>query len=204
MKKVIVTLTLVLVVLLAVTPALANDALMLFQQSFASMQVTNGVQCPLTLHEQGLQSGPGYEYTAIGPFTVADNVRCYCLARDSYGAAWVQVEFLAYQTSWRGYVPLDYFPASNVSYLLNALPWEASYDSLTPSMIAQLYDSCYGSRGPGSHYSEDVYLNSMTAEGTLIMQQGDWGLLELNEDTAAQLGLARKHRTWVRLSNCMY
>lgn len=77
-------------------------------------------------------------------------------------------------------------------------------DQLTPDMIAQLYNDCEGLWGPGDSYDQLAGLPVDVTEGTLILTQGEWGLLELNEYTLECIDAYAPMRVWVRLGNCFY
>lgn len=193
--------------LLCATGALADpqSPMTLFTTSFATTQATGGVYVQMHVAQEVLYSGPGYDYVNIGEFDLAGRqVHCYTLATDRSGEMWVLLDFTDPYVNWRGYVPLRDFAAPDRAYLMDALPHEAGYDDLTPYMIAQLYLDCSGLWGPGEGYYELTQLPAATVEGTLILQQGDWGLLELNAATVQRLGLYAGARVWVELSNCMY
>lgn len=187
--------------------ALGDNAepVMLYSASFATMQVTGGMYVPLTMQEGFLRSGPGDMYSNVGNFTMNHReVHCYTLAYDEYGEIWVMVDFAEPITDWRGYIRLSKFDADIRTVLLDALPYEASYDQLTPDMIAQLYNDCAGLWGPGDSYDQLAYLPVDVTEGTLILTQGEWGLLELNEYTLECIDAYAPMRVWVKLGNCFY
>ncbi len=153
-----------------------------------------------------LYTGPGRDYYAISPFEVSFvSVRCMALAKDSVGATWVLVEVPYNGLQWCGYVPLSSFIFANQNFLTENLPYESSYDDLTPMMIAQFYLSCDGLLGPGEDYPMLFPLEAAWAEGTLIMTSGSWAMIELNEDTMERIGAKdAKCRVWVNMSNIFY
>ncbi len=183
----------------------SHEPMMLYSASFAAMQVTGGVYVPLTMKDGDLRSGPGGKYSNVGPFTMNNReAHCYTLACDEYGEIWVLVDFAEGASDWRGYIRLSRFEADTRAVLLDALPYEATYDQLTPDMIAQLYNDCEGLWGPGDSYDQLAGLPVDVTEGTLILTQGEWGLLELNEYTLECIDAYAPMRVWVRLGNCFY
>lgn len=206
MKKILACMLLI-AMLLTATGAMASqfDPLVLYTSYSNSAQFGNGHYTYLTMDYGVLYSGPGEEYTSIGEFEMNDRyVRCYCLAYGLGQKIWVLIDFTDYGTPWRGYVPLSEFEDYRQENMLRTLPFETPNEILTPSMIAQLYLDCNGKWGPGNEYIDHVFLNARNVEGTLVLSQGDWGLLELNENTVQNMGLYGKCRVWVSLSNCMY
>lgn len=198
-----------LCVILLVLPCAAladsTDALILFSSSFASEVSTNGVYVPLTVSGADLHSGPGMAYVCSAlPDMSGQTVHCYSLFQEDSGTVWVLIDFTADGKSRRGYVPVSLFASSDRNYLLNALPYEATYSALTPSMIALPYHSAWGKFGPGDEYPNYIYLEADHIEGTLILRQGQWGLLELNAASAARYFLSASVRVWVYLPNFMY
>lgn len=206
MKK-FLAMILFLCMLMGATNALASpyDPLELFFSDYRSAQFGTGHYTELSMKYGVLYSGPGEEYTNIGEFEMNNRyVRCYCLAYGLGQEIWVLIDFTDYNTPWRGYVRLSEFEDFRQEHMLQTLPFETPYELLTPTMIAQMYTDCSGRFGPGDEYVDQVELIARQVEGTLIMAQGDWGLLELNEDTVRTMGLYGKCRTWVKLSNCFY
>ena len=74
----------------------------------------------------------------------------------------------------------------------------------TPSMIALPYHNAWSKFGPGDDSPNFLYLEADIIEGTLILRQGEWGLLELNPSSAANYFLSASVRVWVYLPNFMY
>lgn len=159
-----------------------------------------------TLGTDILYTGPGAQYYHIAPFEVNFvNVRCMALTKDSVGQTWVLVEIPYSGTNWCGYIPFSTFSWSSQKFLKENLPYESSYDELTPTMIAQFYLSCDGHLGPGEEYPMLFPLDAEWAEGTLIMTSGNWAMIELNEDTMERIGAKdAKCRVWVNMSNIFY
>lgn len=153
-----------------------------------------------------LYTGPGREYYTVDPFEVSNvHARCLSLAKDRCGASWVLVDVPRDGMPWCGYVPLSSFSASNQTFLTTRLPYESSYDALTPMMIAQTYYTCDGLLGPGEEYPMLFPLESSWTEGTLILTSNGWGLLELNEYTMESIGAPEyKCRLWVEMGNLFY
>lgn len=206
MKKLLAG-VLFLCMLMTATGALASqyDPLVLYTTYATPAQFGNGYYTNLTMDFGVLYSGPGEEYTSIGEFEMNDRyVRCYCLAYGLGQQIWVLIDFTDYGTTWRGYVPLKEFEDFRQTNMLQSLPFETPNEILTPSMIAQLYEDCTGKWGPGNEYIDHMELSARNAEGTLVMSQGNWGLLELSEDTVQQMGLYGKCRVWIPLGNCFY
>ena len=185
--------------------ALAEQGVSLFTPWYGTTINVPGVYATLPAIDV-LYTGPGREYYRIDPFEVTNaRVRCMSLAKDQYGAAWVLVDVNLYGLPWCGYVPLSAFSASNQTFLTANLPWESTCASLTPAMIAQLYNTCDGLLGPGDAYPMLFPLESAWTEGTLIMTCGNWAMMELNEYTLESIGVENaKCRLWVRLGNAFY
>ena len=185
--------------------ALAEQAVSLFTPWYGTTINVPGVYATLPATTV-LYTGPGREYYRIDPFEVTNaRVHCMSLAKDQYGAAWVLVDVNLYDLPWCGYVLLSVFSAANQTFLTANLPWESTCESLTPAMIAQLYNTCDGLLGPGDAYPMLFPLESAWTEGTLIMTYGNWAMMELNEYTLESIGVENaKCRLWVRLGNAFY
>lgn len=206
MKKLLAGILLICV-LMGATAAVASqyDPLVLYTTNSSHPQFGDGHYTNLTMEYGVLYSGPGEEYTNIGEFEMNDRyVRCYCLAYGMGQEIWVLIDFTDYGTTWRGYVPLKEFADFRQQHMLQTLPFETPNELLAPYMLAQLYYDCEGKWGPGYEYIDHVHLDARYTEGTLVLAQGEWGLLELNEDTVQTMGLYGKCRVWVPLSNCIY
>lgn len=205
MKKAFSALLCILLMLPCTALADSNDAMTLYSSAFASEVSTCGVYVSLTVSGGDLYSGPGTHYVCSAlPDMSSQTVHCYSLFRDNGGRTWVLIDFTSNGQSRRGYVPVSSFGRSDQNYLLNALPYEDSYSALTPSMIALPYHNAWGKFGPGDAYPSFLYLEADRIEGTLILSQGEWGLLELNPSSAANYFLSASVRVWVYLPNFMY
>lgn len=205
MKKLAVCLLACLMMLGSVC-ALADQGVALFTPYYDATISTPGVYATLPSAGGVLYTGPGTEYYRVDPFELTNaRVHCLALAYDQFGTRWVLVEAKNYGLPWRGYVRLSAFSAANQEFLTANLPYESSYDALTPAMIAQLYNSCDGCLGPGEEYPMLFPLDVYATEGTLIMTSGNWALMELNEDTLEGIGVyGAKCRLWVKLDNLFY
>lgn len=186
--------------------ACADQGISLFTAMYGVTINTPGVYAELTNPLGELYSGPGDDYTNVGTFDW-NHTRMHCLSQayDRYGTTWVLIEYDDLYLSWRGYVRLSEFSASDRRFIAENLPYEKTYDELTPRMLAQMYFSCDGYYGPGEEDFIPMYtLDYRVVQGTIIMSSGDWALLELNPYTIQAMGLYAKCRLWVPLSNLMY
>ncbi len=203
MKKV---LALFLMSLMLISAACAESTVELFTTDWGKTISSSGVYVTLTREEGALWCGPGYEYENMGGWRWdQQQVRCLCLVGDWQGNTWVLIDYCdRWGIPYRGYIPLYWCPENSYRPLNDLLPWENCYDALTPLMIAQLYTSCTGYWGPGTEYPAKLALDVSSCEGTLILRDGDWVLMELSPDSTACYECYGMVRVWIRESDCFY
>ena len=193
MKSALRILAALLILALLPLAALADSPVILFTPQYGVTTGTMGQYARITQRDAYLYTGPGTEYISLCSFQWNNQqMRCICLAKDSLSKPWVLVDFSLAGDAWRGYIPLASFDASTQRHLSASLPWESSYDALTPMMIAQIYHDVDALCGPGEKYFAIVPLDRSTTEGTLIMQEQNWVLMELEVQWGKQAPKKKK------------
>lgn len=205
MKRILCTSLALLMMIILPVLTLAEGAITLYTDDYSYTICTIGMYANITRRNPELRSGPGDYFSGYGMDDWNNlRVRCLTIAVDEEHSPWVLIEVNTGYNLARGYVPLDWFDPATSFDLTGFLPHEYSYDKLTPRMLARMYISCNGYWGPGTWYDSDDYLDASTMEGTIILSDGEWALVELPEHNFPGVGWRFRKRVWIELSNLMY